>query len=296
MVIHLEYKQKFREKYSRLTDFDSYWNAVQKFTPKTIRTNTLRISPKELREKLTEKDIYLKEIPWCKEAFEVEGKPPLGDLEEHKQGLFFVQNSVSILPALVLQPEQNEIVLDMAASPGAKTTQMASMMNNQGAIIANDSSSSRVKILQLNIQRCGVMNTIVTQSSGNHLKPKFMFDKILLDAPCSASGLIKGPTEVSSRTLKEWNPNTILRMAKLQKVLLLHAYSLLKPNGILVYSTCSLEPEEDENVINTLLKKTDAQLLSVKLPLKFQDEKYFKLWPQHYNTFGFFIAKIRKPE
>ena len=155
----------------------------------------------------------------------------------------------------------------------------------------------------MNLQRMGVQNTVITKMEGRWFKTPF--DKILLDAPCSGSGLIKGETKRSLDTLKMWNPNYIKSMGRAQKKMISHAFSLLKDNGTLIYSTCSLEPEENEKVVDSLLNKFENAKLE-KIDLKIKSElnldygdysselkKCIKLWPQFYDSEGFFIAKFK---
>ncbi len=285
----MEFKPKLIEKYSKLTDFNEYRKYAEKFVRKSFRVNTLKAKIKEVKNRLF--DFNLTEVPWCKEGFYVNSeKIDLGRTEEHSLGEIFIQTSVSMLPAQLLDLKKTDLVLDISASPGGKTTHCAQLMKNKGLIVANDVSPDRLKPLIINLQRCSVINTIVTQTDGRNLKGSY--DKILLDAPCSGSGMIRGNTTLSLRTLKEWNPIAIERYARLQKQLILHAYSLLKSKGILVYSTCSLEPEENEEVIDYLLKNTDAKLEKINL-LK-SSTPYLRIWPQDYDTEGFFIAKIKK--
>ncbi|MEK6861170.1 MAG: RsmB/NOP family class I SAM-dependent RNA methyltransferase [Nanoarchaeota archaeon] len=294
--MELKFKEKFTEKYSKLTNFEEYRKAVSTLSEKSIRVNTIKISVNELKNRLENKNIELEEVPWCKEGFYVKSKGiRLGNLEEHKLGYIFIQKSVSMIPALALDQNESDIVLDMCSAPGAKTTQIASLMNNKGIIIANESDRKRINILSKNLYRCGILNTIITNHSGDKIKTNFLFDKILLDAPCSGTGLIKGNIKRTHHTLKVWNENMVRRLAKLQKKLILNAFSLLKENGVLVYSTCSLEPDEDEDVINFLLERQlNAKLEKINLNIKSEYKGYIKIWPQYYNTEGFFVAKIRK--
>ncbi len=290
--MEISFKRQFVEKYSRLTDFGEYKDAVSKFLRRSIRVNTLKSSVDEVKSLL--KDWTLTQIPWCSDGFYIENdRRDIGNAPGHMQGMFFVQSSVSMIPSVVLNPSKRDLVLDMAASPGGKTTHLASLMENKGLIIANDIESSRVRTLVSNLERCGVMNSVVTMSDALSLKGSY--DRILLDAPCSASGLVRGPTANSIRTLRIWNQKTVDRLAKLQKKLITHAYSLLKEKGTLVYSTCTLEPEEDEQVVDHLLENSSAKLLPIDLPLKSEDRKYFKIWPQYNDTEGFFVAKIIRP-
>ncbi len=297
----MEFKENFIERYNEITDFEEFKEAISKRLRKSIRVNTLKTSVKELRSGIS----GLKQIPWCKEGFYIERKETaVGNLKEHFLGYFYVQEAASMIPALILNPVGKDLILDMSAAPGSKTTQMAAMMKNNGAIIANDIKWDRIKALSMNLQRCGVSNTIVTIYKGENF-PDIKFDKILLDAPCSGTGTI----QKSPDTLEIYNPGMIKKLSYQQKRLILKAYSLLKENGILVYSTCSLEPEEDEEVINHLLERTDAKLEKASLAdlksspaiLEFEGEKYnseikkcLRIWPQDNNTEGFFIAKIKK--
>lgn len=290
----MRFKDKFIKKYSQLTDFAAYQASVAQFLRRSIRVNTLKISVRELVKQLTRQEWTLEQIPWCKEGFYIAGaRRDIGNLSEHREGLFFVQSSVSMIPALVLDPKPGERILELCAAPGGKTTQMAAMMQNKGQIIAVDSNSFRATILRKNLQRCGVTNTdVLCLPAERYLGNPF--DKILLDPPCSASGTIKGETKHSAETLQVWNPLTIKRLAKLQKKLLKHAFSLLKPGGTLVYSTCSLEPEENEEVVQHLLNKVGGKLEKIDLPVKADQTTGMKIWPQYQDTEGFFIAKIRK--
>ena len=294
--MEIKFKDKFIERYSKLTDFKEYKKAVYELPKKSIRANTLKISVNELKNRLEEKMIQLEQVPWCKEGFYINTKGiKLGNLEEHRLGYIFIQKSVSMIPALALEPNQVDVLLDMCAAPGAKTTQLAAMMNNEGMIMANEGDSKRIIILSKNLYRCGIMNVIINNQSGDRIKTNFLFDKILLDTPCSGSGLIKGNTKRTHHTLKVWNENMVRRLAKLQKKLILNAFSLLKDNGTLVYSTCSLEPEEDENIVNFLLEReSNAKLEKINIDIRSEYKEFIKIWPQYYNTEGVFVAKIKK--
>ncbi|MBM3200268.1 NOL1/NOP2/sun family putative RNA methylase, partial [Candidatus Woesearchaeota archaeon] len=204
------------------------------------------------------------------------------------------------------QPKEDDLVLDLCASPGSKTTQAAAMMKNKGLIIANDNQISRLKPLQINLQRCGVTNTVITLMEGRWFKnyPR-KFDKIMVDAPCSGIGTIRK----SPQTVQWWNPNFIKQMAGIQKQLLESAFGLLNEGGVLVYSTCTLEPEENEGVVDYLIGSYDnAKVENIHLEIKksepvseFEGKTYspevkkcLRIWPQDNDTEGFFVAKIRK--
>ena len=304
----IEFKDKFTERYEKLTDFEEFKKYSLSFLRRSIRVNTLKISIDELKKRLETK-WNLQQIPWCKEGFYIEHikkeRRDIGNLIEHSLGYFYIQVAASMIPPLVLEPKETDIVLDMAASPGSKTTQIAAMMNNKGILIANDINAVRMKPLSLNIQRCGLTNCVVTMMYGQRFR-NLEFDKILLDAPCSGTGTIRK----SLKTLRIWNPLMVQRLAHTQKSLIEIAFNNLKKEGTLVYSTCSLEPEENEAVVDFLLNKYEnSKLDEIKLSgikrsepiLEFENNKYneevkkcLRIWPQDNNTEGFFVANIKK--
>ncbi|MBS3137533.1 NOL1/NOP2/sun family putative RNA methylase [Candidatus Woesearchaeota archaeon] len=310
----IEFKPKFVERYEQLTDFEVFKKYSLSFLRRSIRVNTLKISIEELKKRL-EKDWYLEQIPWCKEGFWINHKGQgddyrrdVGNLLEHALGYIYIQEAASMIPPLFMKGKDknmdNELILDMCASPGSKTTQIAQYMNNTGVLIANDYKGDRISALGINLQRCGLSNHIITLMQGRYFKG-FQFDKILVDAPCSGTGTIRK----SLKTLRIWNPHAITRLAGQQKVLLETAFNNLKKDGILIYSTCSLEPEEDEGVVSWLLNKYENAIVEpVDLPIKLskavmnfdgitfneQVKHCLRIWPQDNDTEGFFVARIVK--
>ena len=303
----IEFKQKFIERYSKLTDWEEFKKVSLSFLRRSIRVNTLKMPINQLKKRLEEKNWISEKIPWCKEGFYVEhkeGRRDIGNTIEHSLGYFYVQEAVSMIPPIVLEPKPDEFVLDMCAAPGSKASQIAQYMENKGILIANDYKGIRIAPLGINLQRMGITNAIITLMEGRFFK-NFEFDKILVDAPCSGTGTIRK----SLKTLRIWNPDVIKRLAGTQRQLIDTAFQNLKKNGILVYSTCSLEPEEDEGIIDFLLNKYDnAELEEINLDVKrsqpileFEDKQYnpeikkcLRLWPQDNDTEGFFVAKIKK--
>jgi len=295
----MEFKKSFIERYEKLTDIKEFKEYCSRNLRKSIRVNTLKISVKEFLDRT---DLSLDKIEWCNEGFFVKDRVTLGNLNDHFLGHFYVQEASSMLPPLTLDIKDK--ILDMCAAPGSKTGQIAAMMKNKGLLIANDFDYIRLKALDINLQRLGVTNTVITNMKGYFIKEKF--DSILLDAPCSGTGTIRK----SPRTLEIYNTRMIKKLSADQKGLINNAFSILNKNGSLVYSTCSLEPEENEGVIDFLLSKYEnAKVEKIKLNglktsdaiLNFEDEKYNKeiknalrIWPQDNNTDGFFLCKIRK--
>ena len=298
------FKEKFIERYTQLTDWDAYSKSCNTWLRKSIRVNTIKISVADLKKRLESQGWNLTPIPWCKEGFWIQGeRTDLGNLLEHALGYFYVQESASMIPPVVLAPEDHESVLDIAAAPGSKTTQMGQYMHNTGIIAANDITGDRLASLGINLQRCGMKNVVVMKTKGQYIKGTF--DRILLDAPCSGTGTIMK----SMRSAMDWSTGLIERLSVLQKKLIVSAFNNLKENGVMVYSTCTMEPQEDEGVVSYLLEKfPNAKLEEIKLDIKrskpimqFGKETYNKevtkclrIWPQDNHTEGFFIARIRK--
>ena len=300
----VEFKEKFVERYKKLTNWEKFKKNSNEWLRKSIRVNTIKISVDDLKKRMEKQGYKLTPIPWCKEGFWISGeRTDLGNLMEHVLGYFYVQESASMIPPVVLDPKENESVLDVAAAPGSKTTQIGQYMNNTGIIMANDITGDRLASLGINVQRLGLKNIVISKAKGQFIRGQF--DRILLDAPCSGTGTIMR----SIRSAMDWNPDLIKRLSGLQKKLISVAFNNLKEGGTLVYSTCTMEPEEDEGVVSFLLETfPNAKLEEIKLKInrsdaitEFGDEKYnpevkkcLRIWPQDNDTEGFFVAKIKK--
>lgn len=306
------FKEKFIERYSALTDWEVFKQYSLSWLRKSIRVNTLKTTVADIQRRLTKDNAWqLEPVPWCSEGFFITGaRRDVGNLMEHALGYIYVQEAASMIPPLALDPQPGELVLDMAAAPGSKTTQIAMQMQNQGLLIANDVEASRLAALGINLQRCGVSNAVITKMRGRTFEGvPLQFDRILVDAPCSGTGTIRK----SLKTIGMWNPKMVQRLAGTQRNMLKVAFGLLKPGGTLVYSTCSLEPEEDEGVVSAFLDHAERESLGAKiadidLPIKcgtpvteFDGQTYrsdvrkcLRLWPQDNDTEGFFITKIIK--
>jgi len=305
----IEYKPKFIERYTGLTDFEVFKDYSSRYLRRSIRVNTLKTTVAHVKENLS-KDWKLDPVPWCKEGFWIDHRGEgddyrrdVGNLLEHSLGYIFIQEAASMIPPIVLDPKPGEKILDMCASPGSKATQIAQYMQNKGSLVANDYKFDRIKALGLNTQRMGVTNCMITLMEGRWFK-EVQFDRILVDAPCSGTGTIRK----SLKTTRIWNPNMVRRLAATQKQLITTAFEILKLGGTMVYSTCTLEPEEDEAVVTHLLNTyPDAKLQDIKLKglkrsepvLEFDGQKYhpdvkkcIRIWPQDNDTEGFFVAKI----
>ena len=305
----IPWKPLMVERYKRITDFEKFKEYSLAFLKKSIRVNTLKISIADLKKRL-EADWNLEQVPFCKEGFWIthkrEDRRDIGNLPEHALGYFYVQEAASMLPPLALQPQEGDVVLDICAAPGSKTTQLGAMMKNTGLVVANDIVPTRLEALKINTQRCGLTNCIITKIQGYRFEQiGIKFDKILLDAPCSGTGTIRK----SLKTIRIFNVDMLKKISGEQKQLIRIAFQNLKEGGVMTYSTCSVEPEEDEAVVDFLLKECkNAKLEEIDLKIKrgepvlewegkkFSHEikKCLRIWPQDNDTEGFFVAKIRK--
>lgn len=221
----------------------------------------------------------------------------LGKKIYHEQGAYYIQEPSAMMVSHLLNPNKNDVVLDLCAAPGGKTIQTALKMQNEGMIIANDLSKSRANILLSNIERLGIKNTVITSLDFSKHSDKFenYFDKIILDAPCSGSGMFRKSEEMKS----DWTYEKVIKNAAIQKDLILMCYKMLKNGGTMVYSTCSYSFEEDEEIIEHLLINTNAELINIpSFEGEFRSSKYKEsvhLFPSHFDGEGHFIALIHKP-
>ncbi|MFA7707584.1 MAG: RsmB/NOP family class I SAM-dependent RNA methyltransferase [Candidatus Pacearchaeota archaeon] len=318
MRINYEPKLKFVERISALLnnnkeDIDKFFESAKTSPKRSIRCNTLKISPEELIIRLKKYNWDVSQpIPNHPEIIIINNilQPgELGKTKEHILGYYYVQEITSMMPIIALSPKENEIILDCCASPGSKTTQAAALMNNKGAIIANDVSISRTAILSANLERQGVTNTIMTRDDAISLsqrlkKVNISFKKILVDAPCSGEGNIR----VSPRTLLEWSEGLLKSMSKKQKKIASSMIELLEEGGEMVYSTCTHAPEENEETVQYLLDNYDIEIIETKLPIKsrpgitsWKNKEFDKSMTKCHRIYhhdndmeGFFVCKIRK--
>ena len=299
------FEQRMKKLLEEKEDYEKFSEIIHKKPLNYIRANTIKISPEELKERLEKKWEIEQLFPEHPEIVLVKSQllpGEIGKSEEHLLGYYYVQELSSMMPILALQPNPNEVILDLCASPGSKTTQITAKMNNTGTIIANDKDIGRISILNANLERIGMPGDILSKKLE---KLNFKFDKILVDAPCSGEGNLRSNPE----TFIMWNINMIKKLSGLQKKLLCSVIPLLKPQGELIYSTCTHAPEENEEVVDFALNQfPDLELENINLPIKCREgitkwenkiflnelKKCARIYPQDNNTEGFFIAKMRK--
>ena len=269
----------------------------------TLRVNTLMISNEDLSKTLKDRRVMLKKVPDLTNAYTIVNSPfSIGASVEYLLGYCSLQEQAAQFAVEVLAPEPTDIVLDMCAAPGGKTTQIAQWMDNKGTIVAIEPQKKRLKSLHNQLERCGVTNTVCYNIDGRQIDElPLRFDKILVDAPCSGNFI------TDARWLEKRDLEGVRAKARMQKQLIVSAIEVLKPGGILVYSTCSLEPEENELIIDWLLEEfPEMKMQELKIPgsrgltkvfdLKLNSEvnKARRFWPWKTNTQGFFIAKLKK--
>ena len=239
----------------------------------------------------------LKKHPIVKNAFIYDkDELDLGKSVYHELGCFYLQEPSAMLPAYLLSPESGDLVLDLCAAPGGKSMQASLLMNNEGLIISNDIAKNRAFSIVENAERLGRGNLLITNNDFASIYDRFLntFDKIILDAPCSGSGMFRK----ENKMLEDWSYQKVLKYAEIQKDLILMCYQMLKPGGTMVYSTCSFSYEEDEEVIEHLLNNTDASLKEIeKSPLYYVSDKGYgvHLLPFLFPGEGHYIALINKP-
>ena len=307
-------KPLFRERMEKLIpnkeDFKKFEHIIHTSPRNFIRCNTLKITTENLMQRLNKKWQVLQPFPDYPEIILIESKllpGELGNAIEHILGFYYVQEISSMLPVLALNPHPNEFILDLFASPGSKTTQIASKMENQGTIIANELKLDRINPLSANLERCAVTNTIISRKDAVDFclklsQKQFRFDKILLDAPCSGEGTLRS----SPKTFITWNKKVIDKLSRQQKKFLAYALKCLKAGGTLVYSTCTLSPEENESVVSFALNNFPLKIESIFLPVKTrpgilsweneqfnpQTQKACRIYPHDNDSEGFFLAKF----
>jgi ribosomal RNA methyltransferase Nop2 len=236
----------------------AFFEANETPRPIVIRTNTLRTHRRELAQSLINRGVQLEPVgKWSKVGLQIfESQVPLGATPEYLAGHYILQAASSFLPVMALAPQEHERVLDMTAAPGGKTTHIAALMKNTGCIFANDANKDRAKGLIGNIHRLGVRNSVVCHYSALEF-PRVMggFDRVLLDAPCSGTGVIAKDASVKTNKTEA----DFMKLPHLQKQLILSAIDSVdhhsKTGGYIVYSTCSVTVEENEQVIQYALNK-----------------------------------------
>ncbi len=309
-----DFKHLFRERMQKLLpeadDFAAFEKIVHTPPRNFVRCNTLKITPVALVKRLQKRWNIIQPFPQYPEIILIDqalSPGELGNAIEHILGYYYVQEVSSMMSVLALDPTPESRVLDLCAAPGSKTSQIAAHMQNKGLLIANDVRLDRIKILSATLERCGVTNAIITKNDAIGLcarlaRQAFIFDHILLDAPCSGEGTLRS----SPKTFLMWNPKVVHNLSRQQKKLIAFALKVLKVGGTLVYSTCTHSPEENEEVVDFAVKNFPVTVEKLSLPLRcrkgitsWKGESYHsnvketcRIYPQDNDSEGFFVAKM----
>jgi len=292
------------------TDIMEFLEANENPRPVTIRTNTLKARRRDLGPMLIDRGVNVEPMArWSSVGLTVfDTKVPLGATPEYLAGHYMLQGGASFLPVMALAPQEKERVLDMAAAPGGKSSYIAALMKNTGMLWANDANKDRCRAVVSNLHRMGIINSIVTNYDGRQMPKVFhSFDRVLLDAPCSGTGVISKDEAVKINK----DEKDIQRCSHLQRELLLSAIDCCNANsgtgGYVVYSTCSILVDENEAVVDFALKKRNVKLVPCGLDfgkegyVKYQQHRFHptlkltkRFYPHTHNLDGFFVAKLKK--
>ena len=284
--------KKLKEQYNE-NEVEKIKEGLQKRRNVTFRINTLKTNKEEIQTILKQEKIEYDEVSWNKDAIVLKNvtEQDIKKLEIYNEGKIYLQSLSSMLPVIILQPNEKENILDMTAAPGGKTTQIAAYTKNKAFITATEKNKIRLQRLEYNVKKQGVKNINIMQEDSRKLSDYFSFDRILLDAPCSGSGTENVFSEKFTEEL-------INRSIKTQEELLVKALSILKSGGEMVYSTCSILKDENENVLKNVLKKFNAEIVPIEkienipcLPVIIDGT--LCVCPSDLYE-GFFVAKIRK--
>jgi len=284
-----------------IPDFQEYVLHLKGQLPSYVRINTLKIGVEEAVRFLEGEGLKTWRTP-VDDMLLLEGQPRIPALSYHL-GLIYPQALSSALPVLAMDLKMGQTVLDLCAAPGGKTGHIAQLMGDSGAIVANDRKLGRVTSLMSNLKRLGITSAVVTQCRGEHFTWPSLFHRVLVDAPCSGEGKYRIDPETGQ--LKHARMGRT-NLPAIQKALIQRGFDMLRPGGVLIYSTCTLDPEENEGVVAHLLKKRDARLLKWRPPVEsspgltsYMEKEYgeelrlaHRFYPHKIGSVGFFVAKI----
>jgi len=295
--------QAYRE---LIPEVDRFNESLSRPMARFLRVNTLRIDPWKLTEMLGKRGHRVKPSPLSDDFLETVDPAGLRNTLEAALGYFLFQALTSAVAVTALDPRPDEFVCDLCAAPGVKTTHMGQLMKNTGLIIANDSKERRLRVLEHNVRRLGVTNVITTRYAGQNFPRRWRFDRVLADVPCSGEGTIRYAPGSDQRPVREKKHHLI----RAQQGLIVQAFDLLTAGGVLLYATCTYDPDENEAVVQHLLERRPAEILPIEVPLphapgacQWRDKTYdrqmercWRIYPHHINSVGFFLAKIRRQD
>ena len=293
------------DRYSDIVpSFDAFRDALERPLPLTARANRVRASRDDCVDALRDLGLEVEPIDWFADGFEVAGETAgdgdvaLGTTLPHHLGWMHVQEEVSMVPPVALDPDPDDVVIDLCAAPGSKATQLA---QDAAAVVANDDEIGRIPALRNNADRLGCTNLAVTNVDGRRYPGDDRFDAALVDVPCSAEGTARKLPQLRDGT----DPQHASSLAGLQRGLLERAVDLTRPGGTVVYSTCTFAPEENEAVVAAVTDDVRIESFDVGLThepglTEWEDERFpealirtHRYYPHQNDTGGFYVAKLR---
>ncbi len=306
-MVTLTEAPRYFSRYRRIIpDFSGFLAHLRQDLPLYFRLNDLKCpDPSLVIEGLERQGVKIRPVEHMPLFYRVEPRDfPLGNTEEYYLGYIYPMTLNSALPVLALDPKAGEQILDLCAAPGSKTTQIAQLTGDKAVIVANDRRLDRLTALVANLKRLGVASALTTVCRGEEFPFGIPFDKVLVDAPCSGEGRYRQGYEGELLYQKEGHTN----LPAIQKGLLLRAFDLVKVGGIVVYSTCTINPDENELVVDYLLRKRQAKIVAQQYPQKHHegitewegkmlhpDIRYTaRFFPHETESVGFFVAKIQR--
>lgn len=290
--------EKLKKQYSE-KEIEEIVNGYNAKRVLTLRVNTIKSSAEKTKEELKNNNIEFETVKWSENALIIKNadKLQIEEMEIYKNGEIYLQSLSSMLPPIIMEPKESQDILDMAAAPGGKTTQIAAITNNMANITACELNSIRIEKLKYNIEKQGANSVFIMKKDSRQIDDFFSFDNILLDAPCSGSGTLDLSNE---NTFKYFTPKLIEKSVKAQTELLRKALKVLKKNKEMVYSTCSILQCENEDVVNKVLKEFNAEIVPINIKglealplLSTKIPGTINVCPNELYE-GFFIAKIIK--
>ncbi|MBI5016117.1 MAG: RsmB/NOP family class I SAM-dependent RNA methyltransferase [Deltaproteobacteria bacterium] len=290
-----------------IPDFPGFLDALRRAPPLHLRVNTVKATVADVVRALASQGVAAAPEPWCDVLLRLAdgAGPSAGTTLLHALGHVYVQSASSAVAALALDARPGDRVLDLCAAPGSKTSLLAQAMEDRGCLVANEPSPGRLKSLTANLDRMGVTCALVTTYSGQNFPRRTLFDRVLVDAPCSGEGTWRGPEARPQAT----KPDFRAYLIRQQRGVLSAAYDLVRPGGTVVYSTCTYAPAENEGVVGPFLEETGASAVPLGVGIggvpgltEWEDRRFppglahaRRLYPHHFDSEGFFVVRLAKP-
>lgn len=286
---------------------DNIFRGIAEKRLTTLRVNTLKYDIQSLMKYFKEINIKFERVLWYNDALIIKNanEKDIQKLDIYQKGYIYLQSLSSMVPPLVLNPKEGENILDLTAAPGSKTTQIAALMNGKGYVLANELDKLRCERLKYNVQSQGADIVEVVNGRGEKIGEQYpeKFDKVLLDTPCSGEGRF---TIYNVQSYKTWSTKTVNDLTKMQRKLFKSAFNSLKPNGTLVYSTCTLNKQENEEILQWALDNFNVKLVPINIDIREglpafnagmnkDINKAIRILPSK-NMEGFFVSKFIKGE